>query len=94
MSCSTSDVCLRGKSLAFTVNGSDDTEENGSSLYSSTVYSTLHMLAAVYAMSLTLLPTVGLLGGWLRRRLALHAVRLCAQSLAGSRLQMKCDSTR
>jgi hypothetical protein len=52
------------------------------------------MLAAVYAMSLTLLPTDGLLGGWLWRRLALHAVRLCAQSLAGSRLQMKCDGTR
>ena len=35
-----------------------------------------HMLAVVYAMSLAPLPTVGLLGGWLRRRLALHAVRL------------------
>jgi len=31
-------------------------------------------LAAVYAMSLAPLPTVGLLGGWLRRRLALHAL--------------------
>ena len=42
------------------------------------------MLAAVYAMSLAPLPTVGLLGGCLRRRLALHAVRLCAQSLSCS----------
>ena len=48
MSCSTSDVCLRGKRLAFTVNGSDDTEENGSSLYSSTVYSTLRGTCSLY----------------------------------------------
>lgn len=29
------------------------------------------MLAVVYAMRLALFPTVGLLGGWLRRRLTL-----------------------
>jgi len=44
----------------------------------------LSEVPAVYTMSLAPLPTDGLLGGWLRRQLTLHAVRLCAQSMASS----------